>query len=170
MKKLILGLGIFFLVSMIGVAFATPGAGKGSPWDSVWAAIENLREQIAYIELIPGPPGPTGPQGPQGETGPQGPPGVSWSPGNFYYNRTSFDVPAGGFSRVRVSCNASDIALGGGFSAGMNVRVIKSFPPITAIAPGTPSFPNPSLWEVEAQNENAFVSTVTAYVRCLHTP
>lgn len=55
---------------------------EGSPFEPIWAAIEDLRQQIASIPAGPqgeqgpaGPEGPQGEQGEQGETGPVGPAG-----------------------------------------------------------------------------------------------
>lgn len=49
---------------------------------SEYARIEFVEEQIAQIELIPGPQGPQGEVGPQGEQGPQGEKGDQGAPGN----------------------------------------------------------------------------------------
>ena len=52
----------------------------GDPFQAVWDAINSIKQQIANIQLIPGPQGQQGELGPQGERGPQGLPGnPSWN-------------------------------------------------------------------------------------------
>lgn len=48
---------------------ATP---SGTPFDALWKAIAKLEQQIANLQLTPGPQGPKGDPGPQGPAGPQG--------------------------------------------------------------------------------------------------
>lgn len=68
MKKL-----IFVSLALFGIfAFAVAKEPKGGPFQALWDAITNLQEQIANIQLIPGPIGPQGPQGDVGLVGPQG--------------------------------------------------------------------------------------------------
>ena len=43
--------------------------------EEVLQTLSELQQEIADIQLIPGPPGPAGPQGPEGLAGPQGPEG-----------------------------------------------------------------------------------------------
>jgi hypothetical protein len=55
---------------------ATARAGMiphGAPFQSIWLAIDGLRQQIESIPATPGPPGPPGPVGPPGPQGPPGP-------------------------------------------------------------------------------------------------
>ena len=71
-RKIILASLSLLLVIM---ALATPALAKenqtnGTPFDEIWAAIKGLEQQIADIQLTPGPEGPAGPQGPQGIPGP----------------------------------------------------------------------------------------------------
>ena len=191
-KKYMVIVAIVFAVFVVMSAMVSAGGDPaGAPFRALWAAIDALSARLdaavahleAEIAAIPaGPRGPAGangtvgatgaqgPAGPQGPVGPQGPQGASWSAGSFYYNRMVFTVPAGGSSSERVTCNLGDIALSGGFSAGSEVHVTKSFPPTTAIVPGVGGDPNPAMWQVNADNSGAFEATVVAYVRCLRTP
>lgn len=54
----------FVLFSSIKVSASTD---QGTPFQSIWRTIENLKSQISSIQLIPGP---QGPKGDQGEPGP----------------------------------------------------------------------------------------------------
>ncbi|MHA2330300.1 MAG: hypothetical protein ACXACR_17405, partial [Candidatus Hodarchaeales archaeon] len=67
--KALLLICIFTVSLYTVVGSATP---NGKPFQELWEAIEFLQEQIATIELIPGPPGPAGPVGPQGLPGKDG--------------------------------------------------------------------------------------------------
>ena len=68
MKKLLIISAV--ILSSLGF-FKVVSAAGGNRWDQVWAAIDNLQEQISNISLIPGP------QGEPGSVGPQGPAGSS---------------------------------------------------------------------------------------------
>ena len=165
--------GAVFLMSA-QLTFATP---RGTPFDELWDAVHRLELRLMHLVLTPGPVGPAGPvgaTGPAGAVGPQGPAGpqgASWSAGNFYYKYATFTVPAGSSSWTRVTCDLGSIAMGGGYRASNDdINVTRSYPPITAIAPGMPSIPNPTMWEVGASNTGAFDASVNAYVRCLTLP
>jgi hypothetical protein len=75
MKKTIflcLVIALLFSVNMV-LAKDEP---NGTPFSVIWKAINNLQQQIANIQLLPGP------QGPQGEQGIQGPQGIQGEPGS----------------------------------------------------------------------------------------
>lgn len=89
------------IVLMLGLFAFSGKAVAASPWDSVWAAIANLQQQITNIALTPGPVGPPGPAGEPGLTGeagsqsPQGPSGtaaITLAKGNTVINQT---IPGG---------------------------------------------------------------------------
>ena len=66
----------------------TSAASNGNPWAEVWVAINSLKDEVANIQLIPGP------QGPRGETGPAGA-GISRQ--NVYQSSSAFyPVPSYG--------------------------------------------------------------------------
>jgi hypothetical protein len=65
---LLIGVFLVSLYTVAGMAI-TP---EGTPFDAIWAAIEDLQVQIDDIQLIPGPPGSEGPEGPPGPEGPSG--------------------------------------------------------------------------------------------------
>lgn len=67
-------------VSLGGYVLASPSP-NGDPFQAIWDAINSLEQQIANIQLIPGPQGESGPQGLQGEVGPMGPQGEQGSRG-----------------------------------------------------------------------------------------
>ena len=69
MKHYLIGAALALLVFIPAFSNAAP---NGNPFDAVWTAIRQLQQQVATIQLTPGP---QGPAGPQGETGPQGPKG-----------------------------------------------------------------------------------------------
>lgn len=59
-----------------GVIYAEAAPNPSKPFEAIWEAIQDLKNQIANIQIIPGPQGPQGPAGligPQGEQGTQGP-------------------------------------------------------------------------------------------------
>ena len=173
---------VFTVFVALSSLVAAGGDPSGAPFRALSAAIDALSARldaaVAHLEaeIAAIPAGPTGPQGPagatgaQGPAGPTGPQGDSWSAGSFYYNRMVFTVPAGGSNWNRVSCDLGDIALSGGFNAGSDVHVTKSFPPTTAIVPGIGGDPNPTMWQVNADNSGAFEASVVAYGRCLRLP
>ena len=73
-------IGLFLAGSQ--VIYAKPPEDKGSPFDEIVAALDDLysivsglQNQIDNIQLIQGPIGPEGPEGPPGPEGPQGQPG-----------------------------------------------------------------------------------------------
>ena len=73
-------IGLFLAGSQ--VIYAKPPEDKGSPFDEIVAALDDLysivsglQNQIDNIQLIQGPIGPEGPEGPPGPEGPQGLPG-----------------------------------------------------------------------------------------------
>lgn len=67
MKKLLLvaGLFVFGALFVTNTSIATTTAGK--PFTEMWAAIQDLQEQLATIVLMPGPQGPQGLAGQDGE-------------------------------------------------------------------------------------------------------
>ena len=68
-------LAIIVIVSAISLSTFVFAASKEPAKDSfvgIWNAINNLRQAIKNIRLVPGPKGPAGPQGIQGPMGPQG--------------------------------------------------------------------------------------------------
>jgi hypothetical protein len=76
--KALLLICIFTVSLYTVVGSATP---NGKPFQELWEAIEFLQEQIATIELTPGPEGPQGPTGPAGPEGSQGLPGEDGTDG-----------------------------------------------------------------------------------------
>jgi hypothetical protein len=63
------------LVASIPTASAIPSGGLPEAWKAIndlIAKVANLQDQIANIQLTPGPQGETGPAGPQGPQGPTG--------------------------------------------------------------------------------------------------
>jgi len=69
------------LASAASLAYAAPLDDRGRPWQRVLAAIQELREAIADIDLVPGPQGEPGAPGPQGPAGPAGTAGADGSQG-----------------------------------------------------------------------------------------
>lgn len=83
----------------------------------VQSAIDEIQQEIATIELTPGPPGPQGIPGPQGPQGIQGPPGPSGSnvqtasyqrlstdkPNKKIYFNSTFQIPVGADSLYIIS-------------------------------------------------------------------
>jgi hypothetical protein len=179
-QKLSLVLGVAALLLIF--AGTSQAAGRGGPFDAVWEAIEELREQIASIPAgEQGPPGPQGPQGPQGETGPQGPQGsqgttgpqgpqgVQGPPGpagtatfpNVYIRTVTVTVPPlsefAGLTEGMAECDAGDKLLSGGFQVNTGgVYTVRSEP--------FPFFAQPA-WVAGVINETdgAKVLTVKAY-------
>lgn len=78
-KKLTLVAAIAVIASIgLYVPYTLAQSSPGKPFDDIWKAITEVRQQIANISLTPGPQGPAGPQGPKGDkgdTGLQGPQG-----------------------------------------------------------------------------------------------
>lgn len=74
MRKLVI-----FSLFLLTVVFtqSVRAASEGSPWDKVWAAIQNLQNQINNISFLPGPTGPSGSEGPTGASGMTGPTGAT---------------------------------------------------------------------------------------------
>jgi hypothetical protein len=87
-KVLILALALVSLLLFTTSAKAAPEG--GNPWDRVWAAIDELRTQIAGIPAGPqGEPGPAGVNGTNGKTilnGTSNPNAAIGTPGDFYLN------------------------------------------------------------------------------------
>lgn len=75
MKKLPLIVAVVSVLLVGGTLAYAQNAPNGNPFQEIWNAIKDLREQVRNIQLIPGPRGPQGEQGPQGERGPAGPQG-----------------------------------------------------------------------------------------------
>lgn len=82
-KSIVIGV---TMVLVSGVVYAEAATNTSNPFQVIWATIEDLKNQIINIQLIPGPQGPVGPEGPagpqglqgvQGLVGPQGPAGGS---------------------------------------------------------------------------------------------
>lgn len=142
----------------------------GNPWNAVWAAVQDLQNQIANIQLLPGPPGTSGPVGPQGPSGPtgatgpigpqgpqglQGPPGTSLSGINkdlIYVISTDYvSVTPGLATIVRARCSDNnDPVLSGGF----NVAPPQSSH-ITVVANVGRPTDNPASWTVAAITDAA---------------
>jgi hypothetical protein len=57
------------------------GTVPGQPFQALQLQIDDLKQQLEAIELVPGPPGPQGPIGPQGLQGEQGPQGLQGEQG-----------------------------------------------------------------------------------------
>lgn len=177
-KRYIVSLLIVVSLTFSSVASA---AGGESPLERIWGAINDLREQVANIELTPGPEGPqgepgvagpAGPQGPlglqgpqgiQGLTGPQGLPGPAGTGGvskTQFYRTISAAVPVipGPVAVAEATCNDNDdILISGGFSASHGgIVTTASFP--------NQSFPLPT-WTVGAVTTGA-VGEVTAVAYC----
>lgn len=138
-RKLKISLGVLALLSLI-VVFSNK-ANAASPWEDIWAAIQNLQNQINNIELLPGSPGPTGIPGatgipgPSGLPGPIGSPGPSGAPGTalsginkdlIYVVSSQYTSVLPGYPTfIHVGCNDNnDPVLSGGFtvSQGQNGR------------------------------------------------
>lgn len=71
MKKLPLIVAVAGILLVGGSLAYAQNAPNGNPFQEIWNAIKDLREQVRNIQLIPGP------RGPQGEQGPPGPRGES---------------------------------------------------------------------------------------------
>ncbi|SRR6266498_4567111 len=70
MKKYII-LAVVGLVVSVSFVFAESQP-DGQPFQAIWDAIRELKDQITNIQLIPGPKGDSGPQGSQGLQGASG--------------------------------------------------------------------------------------------------
>ncbi|MBI5405229.1 MAG: collagen-like protein [Candidatus Kerfeldbacteria bacterium] len=174
--------GILMVVIMcFGIVSVTNAAGQGrNPLARLWSAIFDLREQIAEIELMPGPVGPAGPQGepgpigPQGEIGPAGPQGVQGEPGpqgpagtagrlNTY--RVTSPIVSVGMADTQLAtarCHDGDQILSGGFFAqGSTLQITQSRPDLHIEA-----------WSVEGSTANPpagilpGIGFVAAYAVC----
>ncbi len=71
MKKTILAIALISVFAITGIAFAQD-APKGDPFQAIWNTINEIKQQIADIQLTPGPQGEKGDKGDQGEQGIQG--------------------------------------------------------------------------------------------------
>ena len=171
-KKLAIG------AATLALAFTATAAGAsgGNPWDAVWAAIEDLRTQIASIGPgEPGPMGPEGPQGPQGEQGPAGPQGETGPQGPqgpagtgidrsaFYQRTTMADLSGIGHpgATIEALCDdGNDILISGGFwTSHVNIVIGASY----AVRP---SVAVPARWRVAANGIGA-PGQVQALADCL---
>lgn len=74
-KRLVL-VSALVLALFMGSRVIASSSPSGDPFQAVWDAINSLKQQVANIQLIPGPQGPQGLPGPQGERGLPGSP--SW--------------------------------------------------------------------------------------------
>jgi hypothetical protein len=109
------------------------------------------------------PAGPKGPQGLQGERGLQGEPGLPGPPGHvnavMRYGITT-QVTAGSGMSVTATCNAGEIATGGGFFSQAGVEVINSRPkPLSDGGQATG-------WQVSVKNNTASSQSFGAYAMC----
>ena len=115
-KKLII-FGAITLVAVILFAGTVSATEGGSPWNRVWAAIQDLQSQITNIQLIPGPTGAQGPAGADGVQGLQGPAGENINKDRIYVvtSDTVFVFPGpNSFATARCHDN-NDPLLSGGF-------------------------------------------------------
>jgi hypothetical protein len=107
--------------------------------------------------------GPPGPQGEQGDQGPPGPKGDKGDKGDqgapgvlgFYTRSNTIFVDPSETGVVEVACDPGDVATGGGFSTGLQVHVLQSWPSVIE-----------SIWQVTAINNGTYRDTLTAKVRC----
>ncbi len=166
MKKIITS-GILSVVAVALFAGTVGAAGGESPWDRVWTAIQDLQNQIANIQLIPGPQGPEGPQGPAGTNGINGAPGATGPQGqqgpagtsrfSGYAVVNSLAIDGGGFfGTLFAVCRPGDQLITGGFSGGgFGVEFIQSRPYFVSEG-----------WYVDAVNRGPSSRTVTVYAWC----
>lgn len=150
MKRLI----PFGAISLIAVLFfvgTASASGGGNPWDRVWAAIQDLQDQITRIQLIPGPAGPQGSagvdgvQGPVGPQGPQGSAGSGITRSSVYYRFSPVSIPPSTTGSAEASCDdENDVALSGGFLSDYRIKISYS----------TMSFAARSGWVAGGLNES----------------
>lgn len=84
MKKLILVFAVILLFAPIIIYAQGELNANGQPFQALQKQIDQLKAQLATIQLTPGPPGPAGsagPPGPAGPAGPQGPQGLQGEQG-----------------------------------------------------------------------------------------
>lgn len=104
-----------------------------------------------------GPEGPVGPQGPQGDPGPAGPAGADGASFASVTTRTA-TTPDGGNRTVQATCDAGEVAVGGGgWSNGTSNTLSGSRP-----APATDGS-TPNAWQATFENTE---NVKTAYVLC----
>jgi len=117
-------------------------------------------------QLPPGPQGPQGPQGPRGPEGPQGLQGERGVPGPpasvnvvMRFGATT-QVTAGSVATAIATCNAGEIATGGGFFSQPGVEVTTSRPkPLSDGAQATG-------WQAAVKNNSGSSQNVGAYAMC----
>jgi hypothetical protein len=103
-----------------------------------------------------GPQGPPGPQGPQGEQGPPGTPGAL----RMYKKYEQGSIPAGTIRMVTVTCDAGDLATGGGYANAWDLEVGQSYP-----YPHPPET-TPTGWAIIARNQLPIERKPIAWVVC----
>lgn len=162
MKKNIVLSSIAFLafVTIVYVSIPQSANSADSPWDRVWTAIEELRTQIANIELmpgaqgeqgIPGVAGSDGEDGAVGSVGPQGPQGPAGSGIlNTYEIISTRNLEPLQIRQLFSECMNGDQLISGGFTVGAFVRVTSSRPNRTI---------SPVAWVVDAFNESETISS-----------
>lgn len=178
-KKVLLFIATFIvLLGLARVSFAANDH-MGTPFDRLWDAINELRDQIANLNLIPGPPGPAGPTGvpgPSGEPGaagipgPTGEPGPSGAPGpaggfgatSFYVHHTDFRLPPqsefGGITPGFVNCDPGDRMISGGVSVNFDdARILANRP--NSI----------NTWVGAASNQGPIEKIMTVSIYCADT-
>jgi hypothetical protein len=101
-----------------------------------------------------GPQGPAGPQGPQGLQGVQGSPGAAGVSG-YNVQTTEVTIQAGSVGGETVQCPPGQVALGGGWGAGL----VGHYFDINQSTPFTVNTPNDS-WHFVIDNESGIVINV----------
>ncbi len=150
MKKILI-----FVIFGVFLFFATSVKAENmNPWNSVWAAIADLQNQIANIQLIPGPQGPSGPQGEIGLAG---------SLNTYRVTSPIVSVGLGDTAEVSALCNPGDQIVSGGFFAeGSTLQILQSRPDLLS----------PQRWYVQGSTANPpagilpGIGTIAAYALC----